>query len=282
MKYLLRLSLMIVSIISLGSVIANARDYKIRSVRGNVRIKCGLQTKPASSGMSVTNRDMIVVPKGGSIKILDTEDSRIYEYEGPGETSVTSIIFDAKKAAASNSATIHKNLSMRNRDGGVVMAEKGKVTRALEIYDPDACQMRIDVSMLAARIYPLLTDSLENPACKDVPVPLIHERTPSGGLSMKIDNTLEFPVYFNIIKHTGNGKFDISEIGQPVGSYVVQPAQSLSREQFTGIGTSTRHFMIITNYYYDVDELLDSLNNLTLPQAEATQTTDFPLYFLEL
>lgn len=282
MKHLFRLSLLIAFMISFGAFSANAQEYKVRSVKGNVQIKCGAKTKTASAGMSVTNRDMIVVPKGGTIKIIDTRDSQIYEYDGPGQTSVTSLIFDAKKAASSNSSTIHKNLTMRSRNGGLVMAEKGKVTRALEVYDPEAQQMQIDVSMLAARVYPLATDSADNCTGADAPVLLSHERTPEGGLSMKLENTLNFPVYFNIIKHNGEGQFCISEIGQPVGSYVVQPAQSISREQFKGIDPQVRHLMIVTNYYYDVDELLNSLNTLTLQQAQATQTTDFPLYMLEL
>ena len=53
------------------------------------------------------------------------------------------------------------------------------------------------------------------------------------------------------------GDVNISPLGQPAGSYVVLPCQTLSREHFPAIDANEEHILIMTNCRYDVDRVIE-------------------------
>lgn len=256
--------------------------YTVKAVAGDVKLKQGGHLVAAAPGMEIKAADLIVVGHDASLDILDSLDSKIYTTSTPGQSTVTRIVFDAKKAARSNSDAVNGNLRMgRSSQGqGIVYVEKGKVTRALSVYDPTAREVRVDVDKLANRVYAMMLDSLHGTAEAPSGIDIRYERTEGGGLRFLVGNNLTFPIYFNVFKIT-DGKterVEISELGQPVGSYALQPAQIIVREQLSGCDPSESQVLIMTNYYFDIDELIARLNALTSAGDRPVAEADFPLY----
>lgn len=284
-QFIKRLQLLIASLMLMAT--PAFADFTVREVTGNVQIKQGGGTKDATVGMVIKPVDLIIIPENGSIKILDSRTSQIYESTTSGQVTATRIVFDASKKAASNSASINDKLRMGSdgRTGGVVYVEKGKVTRALRAYDPTAEQVQLDVDQLSRRLYAMLSDSTAMANDNDEPgVVVRHRRNERNGLSFMVENAMPFPIYFNVVKkEPGCKEIEISEIGQPVGSYALQPDQSMARDQKSGLDPECGHMLIVTNYYFDVDELLNKLNTLITSNTPVeNDSAQFPLLIRQL
>lgn len=267
--------------IILGLAQASAH-YSVKSVSGNVRLRQGSKTVTATAGMEIKPADLIIIGDDSSIDVLDSIDSQIYSARTPGQMTVTRIMFDAKKKARSNSGTVHDKIRMgktADSGSGVIFIEKGKVTRALSTYDPDAERVQVDVDLLSQRLYAMLSDSLHDIGSQKSPVVIRNSHNDGNGILFSVENTLAFPIYFNVIKLGDDGVVSISELGQPVGSYALQPDQSIARCQNSGLSPSENHILIMTNYYFEIDELLTKLNRLIAEKAiPGNPDSDFPLY----
>lgn len=262
--------------------------YTVYELKGPVQIKQGTQTLKATTGMEVKPSDLFIIPDYSCVKILDSRNSQIYESTSSGQMSVTRIIFDASKKASNKRTSVNDKLRMGrgNEKSGVVLVEKGKVTRVLNTFDPTAEDMQLDVNQLSLKVYNILCDSILSisPTHEDSPIVIRHQRSGEDGLTFMVENTMPFPIYFNVIKQFPENKdFEISELGQPVGSYALQPDQSIARTQRTGLDPYGSHYLIVTNYYFDVDELLTNLNRLrTQGIPSDTVVHEFPLLMHKL
>lgn len=267
------------------AVVAVRADYSVRSVSGNVLIqKSGKQTA-ATAGAKLGSNDVLILERGAKLEIFDSKDSQIYTADAPGQFTVTRIIFDARKKARSNSSAVHGKLRVTkdNKAEGVVYIEKGKVTRSLAIYDPEAQNIQIDTDRLSRRLYTMLRNDSAMGAASDPGAIVLNQRIDPDGLAFMVQNSTEHPVYFNVFKiNAENGSVTISELGQPVGCYAILPTQFLAREQGTGLNPSELHILIMTDFYFDIDELLGKLNALIDSKPEINEPESTPLYLLPL
>ncbi len=134
---------------------------------------------------------------------------------------VSRLIFRARNKADSNAASVNGKLRLtrEKEPEGVVFVEKGKVTRSLAAYDPEGVSMQMDADMLSRRLYTLLLDSIDAPSPASALA--LTRRIDPDGLSFMVENTLQHPIYFNVFKISStDGSVTISELGQPVGSYI--------------------------------------------------------------
>lgn len=259
-------------------------EYIVESVTGNVELSHHNKSAVVTKGMTLAPSDMIKLGNGASLDIFDTTDSKIYTADASGLYSVSRLIFDARRKARSNASSIHGKLRLTKgkEPEGVVFVEKGKVTRALTVYDPEARNMQMDIDKLSRRLYSLLRDSLgQTTAQPDATV--LSQRIEPDGLSFMVENTLSYPIYFNVFKINGtDGSVTISELGQPVGSYAILPTQFLAREQRAGLAPNELHIMIMSDFFFDIDELLTGLNALIDKNEEITATENIPIHLLPL
>lgn len=257
--------------------------YTIHSAKGDVRIERNGQLMPVEKGMEVTATDNIHIPQGAKVEILNSVNSKIFTSTRAGQFNVTRIMIDAQIKANDHGANVGGNLQMTrlgmSKGKSPMWVQKGKVTRTMEQYDPTAEKMEADPAHLGNWI----AATARTAASKPMPVQVSHSRPGESGLSFKLENTLDFPVYFNIIKMQGDSieTVTISELGQPMGSYVVLPGQTISREQFSGIDHGNRHIMIMTPYYFDIDELIPKVREAA-GSATAVVDDDTPAYMLPL
>ncbi|WP_295727806.1 hypothetical protein [uncultured Muribaculum sp.] len=252
-------------ILASGSVAAQNMPYTVHEVSGPVKITVNGGTKGAEKGMGVKGSDNVIIADGGEIQILHKPMHKIYVWNTPGTISVNSLIINAKNLAADNSGAFNKFTTFSKRgasEGQPVYSTAGRTTRSMAKFDPDARNMQIDPDSLAAIISPrIINGSFSEEEC---PVSFTHMTDEiRGGATFTMANTLSYPVYFNILKVNKSGvvpKVEISELGQPTGNYVVRPGQTLMRGQQRGLAAGEKHVVIITQCFFDIDKLLESID----------------------
>lgn len=277
------IALITVLLLSLTAVRA---ELNVESMKGAVtRLESG-RAVPLKTGARLSASDILVIPAGASVDIHDNNAKKpvTYTCTTTGENSVSKLIADALRAAKSNGRAIHEHIRVTKADDndGVVFVEKGKVTRSLHIYDPAAFNLKMDADRLSKKLYALLPDP-EALASLQPDAEVLSLHSDDGALSFMVENTLDSPVYFNVFKISGiDGSVSISELGQPVGCYAILPSQFLAREQTQGLNAEEVHILIMTDFYFDIDEVLGGLNKLIETKAPAEGADSTRLYILPL
>lgn len=273
-------------IASITALLTFGQTYKVHSVSAGVKVTSSGKTCYASKGMSLKSDDRLDIPVNGKIEVLHTRTNKIFTNTRPGQTTVTRLVLDARGQASDNRATVMGGMRFGKKDKGSVMSrvyvEKGMVRRSLATLDPAAENMELDPRELGrylagqiSGLAPLVTDS--------IPLKLTHETTDSCGLRFAIENTLDFPVYLNVIKlkNPDSPQFMISQVGQPAGIYVLLPKQTLAREHFPALDGDECHIMLITDCWFDIDATIDELSGAMADPAGLENTEPLPV-FLEI
>lgn len=277
--------ILLITLSMILSMLPAMAKYTIHSTKGDVKVERAGKLIPVTKGMEVSATDNIHIATGAKVEILNSVNSKIFTSTRSGEFNVTRIMIDAQIKAKDHGANVGGNLQMtrfgKQKDSNPMWVQKGKVTRTMEKYDPTAEKTQTDPGHLARWI--LATMATPGNTTRNFPVKVSHHASSDSSLNFTLENTLDFPVYFNILKTTGDSipTIDISELGQPMGSYVVLPGQSISREQFRGISPAEKHLLILTPYYFDIDELLPRIR-ATEADPAITFDDETPAFMLTL
>lgn len=258
--------------------------YKLSSFSGDVRVKRAGNIEAAAKDMKIGAFDLIVIGQGSQVTIFDEACSKEYTRSTAGETSLTNLIIEAQKDAGSTLANVHRNvgISKGSAEEGKMYVEKGKVTLALEEYDPAGEETAIDASVLAKYIIAYLSNGS---ITREFPVPM--DCGENNDLHFAIENTSSEPLYINVIKYareaSGKAGFRISELGQPVGCYIMLPGHSITRTSAQGRRNGERHVLVATHYYFSIDELLENLKkeNRMEPNEGPRPVPELPIYVSE-
>lgn len=261
-------------------------QYSIRAVKGKVEVKHLGKVTPAQVDMALGGADLIIIGEGSSVQILNKQDSKLYTRDIPGEVSVMTLMFDAKKAAANNRRNVGANVSTGKaaEEEGHMYVEKGKITLALEEYDPSSENFMIDAKVMGRYIVDMLNSKGVN-GLRAFPTPIEHKSTPEGELMFSVTNDSDVPLYINVIKVTtgeGNRPLRISELGQPIGCYVILPDQSITRSQSKGSNPDDIHLLVATCYYFSIDELIDEITRAFGEEPSAGPVVELPIYMTKL
>lgn len=268
--------------IALTAIVCSYADYSVKSITGRAQLYKHGETTALAAGMKLDPNDRIMIENGTTLQIFNSVDSKVYTINTPGTDKVARLIFRARRNSESNFAAVNTKLRLtRDKEPeGVVFVEKGKVTRSLAVYDPEGQNMQMDVDKLASRLFTQLRDSLGAPSPAEALA--LTRRIDPDGLSFMVENPLEHPIYFNVFKISAtDGSVTISELGQPVGCYAILPSQFLAREQTAGLNPEELHIMLMTDFYFDIDEVLGRLNALIDAKADV-EAADVKLYLLPL
>lgn len=267
----------------MASLLTASADYSVKSISGHAQLYKHGKTAELTVGMILEQTDMVKVEEGATLVLLNQTGSQLYTIDTPGLERVSRLIFQARNKADSNAASVNGKLRLtrEKEPEGVVFVEKGKVTRSLAAYDPEGVSMQMDADMLSRRLYTLLHDSIDAPSPASALA--LTRRIDPDGLSFMVENTLQHPIYFNVFKISStDGSVTISELGQPVGSYAILPTQFLAREQTAGLNPAELHILIMTDFYFDIDEVLAHLNVLLDNKQPVESPENIPLYLLPL
>lgn len=285
---LLRKLLPIIVLLFITTAEANAQ-YTLVSFTGSVNIKQGARTVKAEKGMPLGAFDLIVIGEGSSATVFDKASSSEYTYGKACQISPNALVMEAKKLANSNIGNVHRNVGIGKAgtaEEGKMYVEKGKITLALEEYDPAGDEYMIDAKVLASFIVNSLNSIAPDRLGDRMPVTVL-SAAQDGALHFQLENTTTEPLYINVIALRDNGSeprsIRISELGQPVGCYVILPEQGIMRNQTRGIRPGERHILVATHYYFSIDELLENINKELAETGNTHKPVlDLPIYLKAL
>jgi len=267
--------------------------YTLHNVKGNVSVVQSGRTLSADKGMKLNAGDKLSIPENASVEILNDLDGKIYTSVRCGMFSVNRVLLDARSRASDKRRSVDSELRFKKKridNDARVYKEVGMVKRSMTAYDPEAGNMQVDPETLSKWLLAAIKSTMspsggDAPDCglkiNPVPVALAYNMNDSIGLGFRLINTLDFPVYFNVLKIVGNPAtgIEISELGQPAGSYSVLPGQSLSRENFRPIKDGEQHFLLLSHCMFDLDSVLERVNNLLSDTSDTGPVpTDMPIY----
>lgn len=277
--------LSVFSLLIAGALCASA-GFVIHDVKGAVKIIKGKTEKAATKGEVVSPADQVNIPAGGEIRILNDVNGIIYISTSTGRMPISRMMVNADKESADHTRSVGREVRLgKNSGDSRVYVEKGMVKRSLSDYDPDASGLEIQPDVLAMAIFRAIGgEQPRTPAAKGLAIaPLA--ATDSLGNGFDLINRAEFPVYFNVLKITDGSapKAGISPLGQPSGSYVVLPGQTMRRSDAGKFPSTERHLLVATGCQFDVDGLTDALNTLLAnPPAEKQPLLEIPLSIIAL
>lgn len=248
-------------------------QFVVHSAKGKIAVVRNGAEQAVNTGADCERNDMFKLGEGASISLLNKITNKIYSADGPGEMTVSHIVAHAMNRSKSHASNVvgAMNFGRNGTKSTTVYEQNGMVRRSQAVLDPEAYSVNVEPEALAIAIL----NSIGNPAPTQAPLQVITGT--DNGLSFKAKSTDESPVYFNIIKfRTSDGKpvsADISELGQPVNAYILQPQQELMREQPEGSLPGELHLLVATPFGYDVDSLLDILeeqleSGIEIPAAD--------------
>lgn len=273
-----------VAALMLLCVAAATAQYTLSSFTGDVKVKHAGKIAPAEKGMRIGAFDLIIIAEGAQAVVFDKASSSEYTRTTPGEISPNNLVIEAKKAAGSNLANVHRNVGIgkgNSEEEGKMYVEKGKITLALEEYDPAGEEFMIDAKVLARHIVNSI-NSIELSRLGDKFPVSLKCVSAEGALHFQLDNTTSEPLYINVIKivtdDKGNRDIRISELGQPVGCYVILPDQAIMRSQTKGARECDRHILVATHYYFSIDELIENIAVNLAESATHRPALELPIY----
>lgn len=260
-------------------------NYTLYSFTGNITItQAGKQVTP-EKGMKVNASDQIDIPQGAKVEIYNSATKEIFSSSVAGKNSVMGIMLDARKQASKTAGAI--NDRMRFSAGGgnpdTRLYTEGLVKRSMQVYDPGAESLVVEPRALALHIANALL-APQTLASSAIPTPVAHSHLDGGGMQFRVENVLGFPIYLNVVKirETSLGSVEISELGQPMGSYVVLPGQAIAREHFAGLDPAESHILVITHCRFDIDELIEHINTIFSENDNEQPDSNLPVYLRRL
>lgn len=272
-------------ILLFSATLSGVAQYSLYDFYGNVTLHRGGKPVALEKGMKLNATDQFNISDNSGVEILNSMNSQIFKSTAKGNFTTTRIMIDAKDQATDNRAAIHDKIrfgkSSTNGDDRVYV-EKGLVRRSMETYDPEAENLQVDIKKLSVSVY----NALKNPeslATATFPVNLLHAPVNDSGLKFMLENTLSFPVYFNVLRILPEDKkVEISELGQPTGNYVVLSDQSIVRSQSKGLKQGGKHVLIMTHCYFDIDELIENVESLMKDGTTIASDSHLPVYLRAL
>lgn len=267
--------------------------YSIHSMTTGVKVESGSKQSDATKGMELKATDVLIIPSGGAVEIYNELDKRIYQSTSTGRISLTRLMMDARKMASDNRQNVTSHLRFAQKgskadDGRRVYVEKGMVRRSLTTYDPEGGNIEVDPRTLGRYLAYQIVHT-DNSVASAMPVVLTHGKVDGHGLYFRVVNNIDFPVYFNILKLATDKSseicnVEISSLGQPDGSYVLLPGQSITREQFDDLPEGEKQVMVMAHSRYDLDAVLEEMNQAIAEKENITveDSQPLPVYILSL
>lgn len=275
--------LLIIAIIS--AALTMQANYTLYSFSGNITVLQGGKQINPQKGMKVNASDQIEIAPGAKVEIYNAATKEIFSSSKSGKNSVMGIMLDARRQASKTAGAINDRMRFSAAGGNpdTRLYTEGLVKRSMQVYDPGAESLVVEPRALALHI----ANALRTPQSLDgsaIPVPITHSHTDGGGIQFRVENSLGFPVYLNVLKirETALGSVEISELGQPMGCYVVLPGQSIAREHFVDLNPAESHILIMTHCRFDIDELIEQINKIFAENDCEQPDPNLPVYLRRL
>lgn len=258
------------------AAISSHAAYVVHNVEGQVVVAKKTGNEAVAKGTELAPNETLELSPASRIEIFNSNTKEVYTAEGPAKMTVIDVMMGARKSSSSSLGSMAKYVRFGNQDrSNTRRYTEGSVKRAMQIYDPEGGSMSVDPDQLARNILANLAKGGTTPDC---PVTVTHAPMGETGREFRVQNTLDFPVYLNVIEVDKDGNVELSELGQPTGCFVLLPGQAIAREHADGLNPDSRHIVVITHCQFDIDDLLASIKDAKASNQKANPDPSLPVY----
>lgn len=179
---------------------------QIYKVKGEVTVKSKDKTVKAQRRAAVAANDVLTVPAGGSVDILDSETHRIYSSTQMGKMTVKSLMKKAESQAANITRNINRKVISAVADNAT-QKRSGYDAMGMAIHETDAVvPTLIDIPDGISYLSYLLANPTEpdsahqsfiSLACRQIEQ---EDHSPDGAFNFVLHNSTAQPLYFNIVE----------------------------------------------------------------------------------
>lgn len=255
-----RLSAILSLILTTYATMFMYAQYSLHDFKGDVKVIQKNVKVPATKGMSLKAPDYIVIPQGAWVQIFTTMGSKIYKSTEHGTFKVTDIIFNAGRDAKDHGRNINRGMALggKRKKDNPIYVDKGIVMRSLAVFDPDAQNLTVDPEIMAQ----VVINTMVNNTRDELPMPIITEINDTT-LSFNVANSLNFHIYFNILKIDESERVaSVSRLGLPIGTYVLPPNNTMTRTCIPDKTNGVHNIIVMTFFPYNTNDLIENLNRL--------------------
>lgn len=157
-KYIVTLFFMIVCIVVLGQVQSPA-NIVVSEIHGNVLLHSGKQKLVLTVGQKITTKDILLLPAGATLVLLNPQERQLYTLHGLFSGSIKKYLIKNRNQCTKKTSEKYMNYLLSK-----VFEKRPRSKTVLE--DDQATVFRDDEDMLDP------VDSLELDSAGNVPVPL--------------------------------------------------------------------------------------------------------------
>ncbi len=241
-------------------------SLKVYKITGDITLKSGNRWKPLQRRAEITSSDMLRIPAGATVEILDSDTRRLYSSLTSGDMSVKTIISEAiNDADRVTHKTNQRILAAISENGEKRKSRYGST--GLSMHDTDASSSALTASDPSK---PYLQQLMQLPADANyndsADIILIRRDITDSDktFNFAVFNTLDQYLYINIIDQNDNGDinfyFNENPIVKPIGETVIGEYRYLLPEESSG------YIVIGSDMPFNADDIRTILNGGT-PKA---------------
>lgn len=181
-------------------------DFQIYKTKGNVSVLRGQKSIPTARRTVLKSTDMLSIPSGASMDILDSNSRRIYSSTQSGKMDVQTLIEKARRQSSSITSNINKKVMAAVADNAKGDS-RGYDVIGMAIHETDALAvppvaLNDNQSYLSYLIEE--TDVYEGLHQKFITLKMVptdgDALTPDSPFNFELLNSTALPLYFNVIE----------------------------------------------------------------------------------
>lgn len=241
---------------------------QIYKVKGNVTIKSKAKTVKAERRATVAPTDLLSIPAGDAVDILDSESHRIYSSIGYGKMTVKTMIEKAESQASDITRNINRKVIAAVADNAA-NNRNAYEAMGMAIHETDVV---VGPPVLLPECMTYLSYLIDNSTDPDdlhqcrisLRLPLTDPEETDSSFCFAVNNSTDQPLYFNIIEK-GIGK-DLHFL-LPQNPVAAPKEETVISEYIFIPDSATKGYIAVAS---DKDFTNDDIWNLLDPGYEAT------------
>lgn len=266
--------LMIVTLIMISASILSSSDawalLQIYKVKGDVTVKSGNKEVNAKRRANVKATDMLNIPSGGSVEILDSDTHRIYSSTKTGRMTVKSLMKKAESQASNITRNINRRVMAAVADNAG-SKRSGYDAIGMSIHETDAVlPTLIDIPEGMSYLSYLLSNPSEPDSAHQSFISLSsqliedEDGEANGAFNFGLCNSLNTPLYFNIVVRDEEKGLRFLFRRNPI----VAPKSDTTVEEYTYLPDekTQRYVAIASDHNFSIDDAKHLLDDDYMPK----------------
>lgn len=267
-KHLLAMALLTAcSVLLAPKAIAALQIYK---VKGDVSVKSKTKTAKAERRATVSADDVLIIPAGGSVDILDSDKHRIYSSTQTGKMTVKSLMKKAESQASNITRNINRKVIAAVADNAG-QKKSGYDAMGMAIHETDAVvPTLINIPDGMSYLSYLLKDPTEPDSAHQSFISLACRQieqegdTPDGAFNFVLHNSTAQPLYFNIVEKDEKKGLRLFFRRNPIAS----PKSDTAVEEYIYIpdNDTGKYVAIASDHNFSLKDVKHLLNDDYVPK----------------